>query len=160
MSKVTSYWLLVIGWSSEHCVTLLRLQTFLYKYNFIKMWDVHQLPFLSSTLENISSGRENTGTGAMAPGRERKCPHCRAFLSHWPQRLLTPPRFKTGFLRRQIPLKVPRRLHVNSSIFTVKSVSSEAARALVLGNVTSCAIDSLSNWALFPASARCHYPAS
>lgn len=69
----------------------------------------------------------------MVPGWEQKCPHCRAFLSHWPQRLLTPPRFKTGFLLSQIPLNVPRWLHVNSHIFTVKSVSSEAARALVLG---------------------------
>lgn len=49
MSKVSSYQLLVIGCGFEHCMTILILQNFFYKYSFIKTWDIHQLLF--STLK-------------------------------------------------------------------------------------------------------------
>lgn len=36
MSEVTSYQVLVVGWGFQHCMTILRLQKFFYKYNFVK----------------------------------------------------------------------------------------------------------------------------
>lgn len=115
-----------MSWSSEHCMTLFRLQNFFTNTTSLKCgMYINFISFQEFRKHEIwEREHRNRGNGTCW---EQKCPQCRATA------FIDTTSFKTQFLLSQIPLNVPRWLHVNSHIFTMKSVSSEAARALVLG---------------------------
>lgn len=81
MSKVSSYQLLVIGWGFEHCMTILILQNFFYKYSFIKTWDIHQLLFSTFKKKKTSVlGHNKEILGETVSGQEQKCPQLRGIF--------------------------------------------------------------------------------
>lgn len=63
------------------------------------MWDCTSTSFLFRTSENTGSGGENTGIGAMVPGWEQNCPHCRALLT-LATAFIDTTTLQTGFLLR------------------------------------------------------------
>lgn len=74
MSKVTSYQLLVIGRAFEHRMTILKTTKFLYKYSFIKTWDIHQLHFFSVLEKTLVLGQITGIVGEMVSGQAGACP--------------------------------------------------------------------------------------
>lgn len=96
------------------------------------MWDVHQLHFFPVLKKTLVLGERTQEQGQWYLDGNRNV-HTAGLFSHTGHSVYWHHHASIGFLLGQIPLKVPRWLHVNSHIFTVKSVSSEAARALVLG---------------------------